>query len=106
MHQPSTSHKDTFKRVLRYLVGTTDMDIFFSASSPSTLHAYTDVDWYEIKMTTFPLEPIQSTRARTPFLGWHESKEVLQDLPRTKYMDNICATYLAVNPVFHSRMKL
>lgn len=83
MHQPSTSHQDTFRRVLRYLVETTDKDIFFSAASPSTLHAYTDVDWYEIKMATFPLEPMQSTWERTPFLGLHESKEVLQDLPHT-----------------------
>lgn len=45
MHRPTTIHLEATKRVLRYLAGTANRGILFSASSPLTLHAYSDADW-------------------------------------------------------------
>ena len=42
MHKPTDAHWDAVKRVLRYLAGTVTHGIFFFASTPLTLHAYSD----------------------------------------------------------------
>jgi hypothetical protein len=44
MHQPTTVHWTTAKRVLRYLKGSIDYGLFFS-KDPLELHAYCDSDW-------------------------------------------------------------
>lgn len=137
MHRPTTVHWDAVKRVLRYLAGTPTKGIFFSASSPSTLHAYSDADWAGSH------DDYLSTGAYIVYLGkqpisWSSKKQSgvarssteaeyralaaaasevkwltsLMDeiglrsttMP-TIYCDNVGATYLSANPVFHSRMK-
>ena len=45
MHQPTDAHMQAAKRVLRYLAGTIDHGIFFSATNSLTLHAFSDADW-------------------------------------------------------------
>lgn len=45
MHRPTTAHWEAAKRVLRYLAAMITYGIFFSAKTPLTLHAYSDVDW-------------------------------------------------------------
>lgn len=45
MQQLALSHWLALKRVLCYLVGTIHHGINISASTPLTLHAYSDADW-------------------------------------------------------------
>jgi histone deacetylase 1/2 len=45
MHAPRDTHWTLVKRILRYLQGTLDHGISITASSPSQLTAYSDVDW-------------------------------------------------------------
>ncbi|KAG7593974.1 Ribonuclease H-like superfamily [Arabidopsis thaliana x Arabidopsis arenosa] len=137
MHQPTTAHWEAVKRVLRYLIGTADKGLFFSASSPLTLHAYSDADWggnqddltstgaYIVYLGKQPISwaakkqtgvARSSTEAEYRALTeaasevkWVHSLMTDLRLPLTAtpvlYCDNIGATYLSANPVFHSRMK-
>lgn len=137
MHKPTDAHWDAVKRVLRYLAGTVTHGIFFSASTPLTLHAYSDADWAGNK------DDYTSTGAYIVYIGkqhisWASRKQKsvsrssteaeyrsvadtaaelkwilsiatelgipLSGIP-TIYCDNIGATQLCANPVFHSRMK-
>lgn len=45
MRQPTESHWQAAKRVLRYLAGTASHGIYMKVGSPLTLHAFTDADW-------------------------------------------------------------
>lgn len=63
MHQPTMLYWEAVKRVLRYLIGTSAKGIFFSASSPLTLHAYSDADW------TGNQDDYSSTGAYIVYLG-------------------------------------
>ncbi|KAL6328629.1 hypothetical protein AAG906_003314 [Vitis piasezkii] len=97
MHQPSTAHWAVVKRVLRYLKGTMDYDLFLRSHSSLALH-----------------DNYSSTSTYVIFLGpnlvnWltHLLQElgiVLPTVP-TVYCDNVGATYVSANPIFHSRMK-
>ncbi|KAG7599495.1 Reverse transcriptase RNA-dependent DNA polymerase [Arabidopsis suecica] len=137
MHSPTTVHWDAVKRVLRYLAGTVDHGLWFSANASLELSAYSDADWGGDK------DDYSSTGAYIVYLGTHpiswsskkqkgvsrssteaeyravteaasEVKWVLSLLSELHiriptapkvYCDNIGATYLCANPVFHSRMK-
>ncbi|KAG7598911.1 Integrase catalytic core [Arabidopsis suecica] len=137
MHSPTTVHWDAVKRVLRYLAGTIEHGLWFSANTSLELSAYSDADWGGDK------DDYSSTGAYIVYLGshpisWSSKKQkgvsrssteaeyravteaasevkwvlsLLSDLrirtptaPKV-YCDNIGATYLCANPVFHSRMK-
>lgn len=63
MHKPTTDHWLAVKRVLRYLVGTQDHGIFLSATSPLSLHAFSDADW------AGETEEYVSTNAYIVYLG-------------------------------------
>lgn len=63
MHKPTIVHWEAVKRVLRYLIGTCDKGIFFSTSTPLTLHAYSDAYW------TGKRDDYTSTRAYIVYLG-------------------------------------
>lgn len=45
MKAPTTDHWLALKRLLRYLNGTKDQGLNIHRDSPSTLHAFADVDW-------------------------------------------------------------
>lgn len=45
MHRPTDAYWQGAKRILRYLAGTSDHGIYFSATNTTTLHAFSDADW-------------------------------------------------------------
>jgi hypothetical protein len=45
MHCPTSLHWSAVKRILRYLLGTSDQGIKFRPSNDLTLHAYSDSNW-------------------------------------------------------------
>ena len=135
MQQPSTLHWSVVKRLLRYLKGTLNHGLFLRKHSPLHLHAFADADWasnlddrtstsgYIIFLGAHPISwssKKQKTVARstteaeyraiaatTAELNWITN--LLQELNITStptiYCDNVGATYLCANSVFHSRMK-
>ena len=137
MNEPRTLHWEAVKHLLRYLVGTANKGMFFSASSPLTLHAYSDSDWagnrddytstgaYIVYLGRQPISwcskkqtgvARSSTEAEyraltsaTAEITWLLSLMSELGLKSSEihvlYCDNIGATYLSANPVFHLRMK-
>ena len=137
MHNPTTDHWIAAKRILRYLCGSRDRGLFFSAVNTPQHHAYSDADWAGDK------DDYSSTGAHLVYLGKHliswstkkqttvarssteaEYKSVATTAAEVQwimtllrvlgvklsttpaiYCDNIGATYLCANPIFHSRMK-
>ncbi|RVW86311.1 Retrovirus-related Pol polyprotein from transposon RE1 [Vitis vinifera] len=86
MHQPTSEHWVLVKRILRYLCGTLDKGLLLYRDSSITLHgfsdslhAFSDADWADLGIS-LPTSPVV-------------------------YCDNVGATQLSSNPIFHSRMK-
>ncbi|KAL6311733.1 hypothetical protein AAG906_020728 [Vitis piasezkii] len=98
MHAPTQTHWTAAKRLLRYLKHTIHLGLTFRRQQPLHLQAYSD-----------------STTAFVLFLGGHpisyhlgfsspfELGITLQQSP-TIYCDNLSATYLCVNPLFHEKV--
>ncbi|XP_019088608.1 PREDICTED: uncharacterized protein LOC109127710 [Camelina sativa] len=137
MHCPTQDHWIAAKRVLRYLAGTPTHSIYMNASSPVTLHAFSDAYWagdtddyvstngYVVYNGQHPVSwsskkhrvvarssteveyrAVANTAAEVRWLCslFSDLHIVLPTTP-VIYCDNIGATYLCTNPVFHSRMK-
>ncbi|CAL9233663.1 unnamed protein product [Arabidopsis halleri] len=85
IHKSTHDHLQAAKRVMRYLAGTPTHGIFLHASSPMTLHAYSDVDWAgETNDYIFTNDYISTNGyliylGRNPFLGRHANNAVLHD---------------------------
>ena len=123
------------KRLLHYLNGTRSLDIRLLVDTPQTIHGFSDIDWADnlgdrtstgaflifvganpISWSSTKLRTIarSSTEveyhvATTVKLQW--VKSLLSKLlvpvqsPPTLFLDNLGATYLFANHVFHSHMK-
>lgn len=63
MHQPTTVHMQTAKRLLRYLLGSPNQGILLASSSAAQLTAYCDSDWAGCPITR------KSTTGYCIFLG-------------------------------------
>lgn len=65
MHCPTDEHWQAAKRVLRYLCGTRDQEIFHHSKNSPNLHAFSDSDWSENR------DDYTSTGAYIVYLGSH-----------------------------------
>lgn len=76
MHQPTATHLQAAKRLLRYLIGTTSQGILLASSSSAQLTAYCDSDWATCPVTR------RSTSGYCIFLGqspvsWKAKKQAV-----------------------------
>lgn len=51
VHTPCVTHMEVALHVVKYLKGTTDLGLFYTASSPFYLEAYCDSDWASCPIT-------------------------------------------------------
>ncbi|RVW75660.1 Retrovirus-related Pol polyprotein from transposon RE2 [Vitis vinifera] len=104
MHRPTSEHWNAAKPLLRYLCGTLTHGLFLHKANTLSLHAFSDVDWAGNK------DDYTSTSAYIVYLGGHpiscsSKKQGTIARSSTEADDNVGATYLCSNPVFHSCMK-
>ncbi|XP_019087286.1 PREDICTED: uncharacterized protein LOC104727565 [Camelina sativa] len=74
IHRPTDLHWQAAKQILRYLVGTSTLGIFFRANTPLSLHAFSDADW------SLHMDTCLSTNAYIVYLGgnpisWSSKKQ-------------------------------
>ncbi|XP_019199804.1 PREDICTED: uncharacterized protein LOC109193402 [Ipomoea nil] len=122
MHTPTDEHWGLLKRVLRYVNGTQEYDLRITPSSSTDIHAYSDSDWagcpIDRKSTSGYARTVARSSTEAEYKGLADvSAEVtwvvslFRELglhsgkPATLWCDNLGATYLAANPVFHARTK-
>jgi len=133
MHAPTYSHCAAVKHILRYLKGTTSHGLHITRSSSFALHGFTNADWADSvddrKSTSgylvfFDQTPIswKLGKQRTPISTEVEYKALVDGTAEViwfQYLltdrripsisapiiwcDNLGATYLSTNPVFHAR---
>ncbi|XP_042056179.1 secreted RxLR effector protein 161-like [Salvia splendens] len=135
MENPTTTHFKAAKRILRYLKGTIDYGLLYSATNDYRLVGYSNSDWagdtddqkstsgYVFYMgdTTFtwmskkqPIVTLSTCEAEYVAVSvchaiWLRS--LLSELgwpqnePTTIYVDNKSVIALSKNPVFHNRSK-
>ncbi|RVW20751.1 Retrovirus-related Pol polyprotein from transposon RE2 [Vitis vinifera] len=112
MHQPTTEHWIFMKRLLHYLCAG-NKDDFTSTSAYVVYIGRNPISWSSKKQRTVARSSTEakyrSVAATTAKLNWVSSllTELGVVLPQSLviYCDNIGATNLCSNPVFHSRMK-
>nr|GEY09675.1 hypothetical protein [Tanacetum cinerariifolium] len=100
-HALTENHWTAVKRILRYLHGTVEHGMLIRRSSGSTLQVFTDVLWKEAeyKALADTIAELTWLQAFLNELGIHSSSTPIL------WCDNLGATYLLANPIFHARAK-
>nr|GEV73518.1 ribonuclease H-like domain-containing protein [Tanacetum cinerariifolium] len=109
MHDPREPHLNAMKRVLRYLRGTTNLELQLFRSTASQLIAHSDADWAG-HVVSFSAEAkyrwVINAVAETSWI-----RNLLRELhtplftATLVYCDNVSAVYMSANPLQHQRTK-
>ncbi|KAA3470275.1 Retrovirus-related Pol polyprotein from transposon TNT 1-94 [Gossypium australe] len=88
MHHPTSEHRNVAKWLFRYLCGTLTCGLFLHKQNQLSFHAFLDADWVGNR-DNYTSTKLGVTLPTQPVI----------------YSDNVGATYLFSNLVFHSHMK-
>ncbi|GJV21558.1 gag/pol polyprotein [Tanacetum coccineum] len=121
MHAPTENHWYAVKQILRYLHGTVEHGMLIRRSSGSTLQAFTDVLWkgnLDTSLEAFSdavwagdsdeakYKALADTVAELTWLqALLNELGIRSSSTPILWCDNLGATYLSANPIFHARTK-
>jgi hypothetical protein len=127
LHAPTTIHWMVVKRILRYLKGTLRLGITLTPSKSTLVSAFSDADWAGF-VVYFGHNLILWSSWKQATVSWSSTEAEYKSLANTTieiiwvqtllhelgvirsqsaclWCDNLGATYLTVNPVFHAKTK-
>jgi len=125
MHAPTDFHWAAVKHILRYLKGTTSYGFHMTRGSSFALHGFTNADWAGIlsflvrrrflgnpasnALLLAPLRRLSIKPLLMVQVIWLQYLLTDLQVPSvsapTIWCDNLGATYLSANPIFHARTK-
>jgi hypothetical protein len=101
---PKESHLNAVKRIIRYVAGTSDLGIWYTKDTSSTLVGYSDADW------AGDIDDRKSTSGGCFYMGnnlisWHSRKQncVSQSTAESEYIaaGSCCTQLLWLSKMFH-----